>query len=261
MATAQGHMDQARKNRQSTKRPTDRPATPLHTAPEPIARDTDNGLFPAQSPIKTHAVFAAIGLAEAHNGVVYTNLTGAFPVTSLSGNKYMLILYDYDSNSILVEPMESRSNYEALRAYKVLYTELTRHGLQPQLNILDNEASKAIKPAIMKAGANYQLVEPNNHCVNAAERAIRTFKNHFIAGLCSTDPRFPITLWDKLLPQAVITLNLLRTSRLNPKLSAHTQLHGVFNFNKTLLAPPGTRALIFEDPATRASWAPHGKET
>ena len=33
-------------------------------------------------------------------------------------------------------------------------------------------------------------------------------------------------LWDQLLPQAEITLNLLRASRLNPKVSAWAQLHG-----------------------------------
>jgi hypothetical protein len=70
----------------------------------------------------------------------------------------MLILYDYDSNSILVEPMKNRSDDEALRAYAVLYTELTQHGLKPQLNIMDNEASKAIKAAVLKTGAKYQSV-------------------------------------------------------------------------------------------------------
>jgi hypothetical protein len=53
---------------------------------------------------------------------------------------------------------------------------------------------------------NFQLVPPGLH-----QRAIRTFKNHFIAGLCTTAPDFPLTLWDQLLPQALMTLNLLRT--------------------------------------------------
>jgi hypothetical protein len=152
IATAQGHLDKARKNRQSTK---------LGAAPtsrEPASSDITDDLFPPQSPIKTHAVFSDIGLADKHNNVVYTDLTGAFPVTSLAGNKYMLILYDYDSNSILVEPMKNRSDDEALRAYAVLYTELTQHGLKPQLNIMDNEASKAIKAAVLKTGAKYQSV-------------------------------------------------------------------------------------------------------
>jgi hypothetical protein len=155
--------------------------------------------------------------------------------------------------------MKARSDDEALRAYAALYKALTARGSKPNLNILDNEASRAIKRAINKSGATYQLVEPHNHRVNAAERAIRTFKNHVIAGLCSTDPSFPVSIWDKLVLQAVLTLNLLRTSRLNPKLSAYNQLFGVFDFNRTPLAPPGTRAVIFEDPDTRESWAPHGK--
>jgi uncharacterized protein YgfB (UPF0149 family) len=142
--------------------------------------------------------------------VIYTDLTGAFPHTKQAGNKYILILYEYDSNSILAEPMRNRSDAEALHVYEKLYNELTDRGLKPQLNILDNEASRAVQRAITKTGARFQLVEPNNYAVNAAERAVQTFKNHFVAGLCSTHPNFPIGLWDKLLPQAVLTLNLLR---------------------------------------------------
>jgi hypothetical protein len=84
------------------------------------------------------------------------------------------------------------------------------------------------------------------------------FKNHFVAMLCSTDKKIPIHLWDRLIPQAVITLNLLRQSRLNPKLSAHAQLNGLFDYNKTPLAPPGTKVIIHEKPDHRGSWSPHG---
>ena len=109
-------------------------------------------------------------------------------------------------------------------------------------------------------GIDFQLTPPGIHRRNAAERAIRTFKNHLIAGLCSTDPKFPLYLWDKLLPQAMITLNLLRGSRLNPKLSAYAQVHGPFDFNRTPLGPPGTKVLVHEKPSSRASWDPHGVE-
>jgi hypothetical protein len=54
------------------------------------------------------------------------------------------------------------------------------------------------------------------HHHNAAERAIRTFKNHFVAILCGADVKFPLHLWDRLLPQATASLNLLRNLRLNP---------------------------------------------
>ena len=35
-----------------------------------------------------------------------------------------------------------------------------------------------------------QLVKPPNHHVNAAERAMQTFKNHKIAGLSTCDEKF-----------------------------------------------------------------------
>ena len=107
---------------------------------------------------------------------------------------------------------------------------------------------------------SYQLTPAGNHGRNAAERAIQTFKNHFVAGLCSVHPRFPLHQWDKLLPQAELTLNLLRPSRLNPALSAHATLYGILHYSTTPLAPPGIRVLAHDLPSQRKSWAPHASE-
>jgi hypothetical protein len=97
----------------------------------------------------------------------------------------------------------------------------------------------------------YQLVPPHCHRRNAAERAIRTFKEHFVAGLSSVDPTFPLHLWDRLLPQAEITLNLLRTSILHPQLSAAAQFHGLVDYNKTAFDPPGCKVIAHENPGKR----------
>ena len=94
---------------------------------------------------------------------------------------------------------------------------------------------------------------------NATERAIQTFKSHFISILCGTNKNFPINLWDKFVPQATLTLNLLRTSRLNPNLSAYSQIYGSFDFNRIPIAPLGTKLLIYEKLGPRASWSPHAK--
>jgi hypothetical protein len=67
-------------------------------------------------------------------------------------------------------------------------------------------------------------------------------------------------LWDRILPQAVITLNMLRTSRINPKLLAATHIFGQYDFNSTPLAPPGTRIIAHETPGRRRTWAPHGQD-
>jgi hypothetical protein len=105
----------------------------------------------------------------------------------------------------------------------------------------------------------YQLVPPHWHRRNAAERAIRTFKEHFVAGLSSVDPSFPMHLWDRLLPQAEITFNLLRTSRLHQQLSAAAHYHGLVDYNKTAFAPPGCKIIAHEKPGKRRTCAPHGQ--
>jgi hypothetical protein len=104
------------------------------------------------------------------------------------------------------------------------------------------------------------LVPPYSHRRNSAERAIRSFKDHLIAGWCSTDKSFPMHLWDRILPQAVITLNMLRTSRINPKLLAATHLFGQYDFNRDPMAPPRTRIIAHETPVRRRTWAPHGQD-
>jgi hypothetical protein len=61
------------------------------------------------------------------------------------------------------------------------------------------------------------LVPPHNHCVNAAECAIATNKDHFILGLATVDRNCPLQLWDKFLPQVKLMLNLLHFSHRDPE--------------------------------------------
>ena len=67
---------------------------------------------------------------------------------------------------------------------------------KPKLHILDNEASKAFKSAI-KENCELQLVPPDTHRRNLAERAIQTVKSQFISILAGVDPSFPMNLWDR----------------------------------------------------------------
>jgi hypothetical protein len=139
--------------------------------------------------------------------------------------------------------MKSRSASEWVNAYDHIQQELTAKGFKPKLQTLNNEASSALKHSFTANDMEYQLVPPHCHRRNAAERDIRTFKEHFMAGLASVDPIFPLYLWDRLLPQAEITLNILRTSRLHPQLSAVAHFHGLVDHNKTAFAPPGCKII------------------
>jgi hypothetical protein len=75
------------------------------------------------------------------------------------------------------------------------------------------------------------VVEPHNHRVYAAEQAIQTFKDAFIAALATTDSEFPLQWWDKLAPQVQNALNLLQASRINPKILAYEALNGPYTWD------------------------------
>ena len=105
-----------------------------------------------------------------------------------------------------------------------------------------------------------KCVEAHLHRVNATERSIQTFKNHFIAGLCTVNKLFSLQFWFEIIKQAEMTLNILRATRINPKLSAYAILEGTYNFNNTPMAPPGIRSLVYTDPKMRRSWETHAKD-
>ena len=156
--------------------------------------------------------------------------------------------------------MKNMTDKEFIRVFQDINGHLPTRGLKPNHMQLDNEASPEFQVLLKDKCINYQLAPPFMHRRNSEERDICTFNNNFIAGLCTTDPDFPMQNWDRLLEQAEITLNLLRPSRLKPRLSAYVQLNGEFYFNPTPMAPPGTRTLVNDKPHNRGTWAPHEHE-
>ncbi len=123
---------------------------------------------------------------------LYTDDTGRLPIRAQSGNQYITIAYHKPSNAILCAPFANRSDAHRLVAYNPIMHRLTKHGLTVDFQILDNEASKDFKANIKdKWKATYQLVPPNVHRRNAAERAIQTFKSHILAIIADLPPAFP----------------------------------------------------------------------
>jgi hypothetical protein len=114
-----------------------------------------------------------------------------------------------------------------------------------KIGVTRTSESLSLNPvnAIKEKGIDYQLASPHDHRLNPAERAIQTFKNHLISILHGCDNKFPARLWCQIIPQVIMTLNMLRRSQINPKLSTYTQIFGVFDYNRTPLAPIGTRTI------------------
>ena len=176
---------------------------------------------PDQPNVKTQHVIYVI-IDKNTISTAYTDLTGRFPMRSSMGNQYILVGYHYDGNCILGHAVKDRKATTLTAAWQLLHSTFAQAGVAPKTYVMDNEISAELLAALQAGNADYQLVPPHTHRRNLAERAIQTYKNHFKAGLASVNPNFPLSEWDRLLEQANITLNLLRSSRVNPKLSAYS---------------------------------------
>jgi hypothetical protein len=174
------------------------------------------------------------------------------------GNKYIMVMVEIDSNAILVEPMKSRKDEEMIRAYNALLLRLKQAGIVPNKHVLDNKVSENMKNHIRDTCKfDMELVPPGCHQRNAAEVAIRNFKAHFLSILAGVADDFSLSLWDQLLPQTEITINLIRQSNATPNVSAYAHLSGPFDYNKMLLAPMGCEAQVHKKTDKHGTWAYH----
>jgi hypothetical protein len=155
-------------------------------------------------------------MADMHAGTMYTNGTGAFPVQSFRNMQYVFVAYIYDLNAILVRVMPAKNDGAMIAAFTDILATLNDRGYAPALNVMDNECSKAVEAHIRSKKMDIHLVPPHNHRVNAAKRAITTFKEHFISTLATVNKDCPLQLWDDFLPQVELTLNLLQFSHRDP---------------------------------------------
>ena len=189
-ATEKGHLDQERKY--------------LHpTTPRANHNSED---FPSKINERTNNLFLNIIHPLTQQSSVlkqksYMDLTGRFPHKSSRGNEYLFVLYNYDTNAILFEPLKNRQAKEITQAFNKCISKLSKNLLLPKLYVMDNECSADLKLAIIKNKGSYELVPPHQHRRNSVEKAIRTLKNHLLSGLATCDENYHIHEWDRILPQ------------------------------------------------------------
>jgi hypothetical protein len=163
--TVRGHMAQPRQHIRSTHSQASTAAPP----PLPPSSAEANSVELHELPINS----------------LFTDDTGRFQPRARSGNQYIMVALHTNSNAILVRPFASKKDAHRIAAYTDIYTRLATANQAPALHIMDNEASAALQRAIATNNCKLQLVPPHVHRRNAAERAIRTFKDHFLAILRS----------------------------------------------------------------------------
>ena len=113
------------------------------------------------------------------------------------------------------------------------------------LKILDNESSAEYKTTIQDIWrVEYQAVPANLHIHNADKCSICTFKAHFLWILAGIAEYFPKNMWDLLIPQTEMTLNLLQQSTLKPDTSAWVHLNGPISYNHAQLGSLGFKFIM-----------------
>ena len=72
-------------------------------------------------------------------GKIYTDQSDLFSHLSLAGNNYIMILHNYDSNTITSKLFRPRSKVDLLHVYTKFYKDLRDNSLHPIIRILDNK--------------------------------------------------------------------------------------------------------------------------
>ena len=144
--------------------------------------------------VKTQRARTVFFQATDLSGKIYTDQTVQLPVTSSRGFKYIMVAYDYDSNTIHAEPMKNCRGLELLKGYTTIHNLLSERRLAPKMHYIDNKCPKVLQKFMTEKEESFQLVPPHLHRRNSAEPAIQKFKNHFIAGLARVNKNFPVHL-------------------------------------------------------------------
>ena len=102
--TSKGHLNQTWKNVQSTKK------APMESFNSKEMHDK-----------KVRDVYVKVYNARE---TTFSNQTGQFPTRSKSGNKYIMVMVEIDSKSILVEPLKCPKDTELICGYNALLLRL-----------------------------------------------------------------------------------------------------------------------------------------
>jgi hypothetical protein len=113
---------------------------------------------------RTHFVFMTIIKIS---GMLFSDQSSRFPITSNRGNKYVVIFYIYDANFVKSVPIKSWLKEELLRAYRLVYAYLTTRGSKLQLHKI-SKMSQDVETFICEENTWLQYTSPDIHRTNLA---------------------------------------------------------------------------------------------
>ena len=106
--------------------------SPPAPVPEPASPEDENDT----------SISNKLHIKTTHISKLYTDDTGHFPVTSITGNRYIMVAYHCDANAIISVTFKSHKEKYRMVAYNSIMQRLNDRDMLVNLQILDNEASK-----------------------------------------------------------------------------------------------------------------------
>ena len=125
----------------------------------------------------------------------------------------------------------------------------------PKHQVPDNEISAAYMKKVWETHMTFHFVPSDDHQHNLAEKAIQTWKYHFIGIMSGTAAMLPVHLWYQAIPQADQQLLNLRQPHVHPKVSAYAQVYGPHNYNVAPFVTIGIETLMHGKPKQRDTFA------
>ena len=129
--------------------------------PTPI-EDWYQNIIPDDSDASIANVFCFGVFADKRTGVMYNDMTGNFPFVSLDRSVCHLIIYHFETTSILATPITGLTNTIVFEAYKQQLEMLKEKGFKVKMNMMDNQATKNIKKFLTKKETYNSLNQTTN---------------------------------------------------------------------------------------------------
>ena len=166
--------------------------------------------------------------------------TGNMTVPAFNGDTQILIVFHAATNFIRTLAFKSKAEVHSLlielwKEAKGLGHTISEIRMDNELPESTSEYFKSQQVAVQRVGVGREL-----HRANSAERAIQTYKDHFMSTIAARDPQCPLQYWTEAVPFCERTLNLMRPGPDN--ISAFQAYWGYkYDFNAHPIAPWGTR--------------------
>jgi hypothetical protein len=186
-----------------------------------------------------------------HTGKLTADATGRLPVASYLGHTAIWVAYHPHSGYIRAIPIKSKSDIS--RTLEYMFSEQVKLGHRIDTVFIDNEVDNDARAFFAQQRVKLNQVAPYCHRANPAERAIGTFKDHFVAMLSGRDPTCPLAYWNEAVTMAEVTLNLMRPGP-NGKSAYEAYWGRPYDLSANPMVPWGTRCEAYVPKALRTTY-------